>query len=69
MTFPPTYNLHELGPQAQMMSKNCNNERMAMVLQYVAIGSMIVMAGAAASRLLKEVFGSPGSGHDHGRSR
>jgi hypothetical protein len=69
MTFPPTFNLSDLGPQAQMMSKNCNNERMAMVLQYVAIGSMIVMAGAAANRLLKEVFGSPDSGHGHGRSR
>jgi hypothetical protein len=69
MTVPPKYYLHDLGPQAQMMSKNCNNERMAMVLQYVAIGSMIVMAGAAASRLLKEVFGSPGSEHGHGRSR
>ena len=32
MTYPPTYNLSDLGPQAQMMSKNCNNERMAMVL-------------------------------------
>ena len=69
MTIPPTYHLHDLGPQAQMMSKNCNDERMAMVLQYVAIGSMIIMAGAAASRLLKEVFGSPGSEHGHGRSR
>jgi hypothetical protein len=36
---PPTYNLHDLGPQAQMMARNCNNERMAMNLQYVAIGS------------------------------
>ena len=69
MTIPPTYQLHDLGPQAQMMAKNCNNERMAMVLQYVAIGSTIVMAGAAANRLLKEVFGSPGSEHGHGRSR
>jgi hypothetical protein len=69
MTYPPTYNLHDLGPQAQMMSKNCDNERMAMILQYVAIGSMIVMAGAAARQLLKDVFGSPGSEHDHGRSR
>ena len=69
MTVPPTYHLHDLGPQAQMMSKNCNNERMAMILQYVAIGSMIVMAGAAPSQLLKEVFGSPGSGHSQGRSR
>ena len=58
MTVPPTYNLHDLGPQAQMMAKNCNNERMAMILQYVAIGSMIVMAGVAASQVLKDVFGS-----------
>ena len=28
-----------------MMSRNCNNERMAMILQYVALGSMIIMAG------------------------
>ena len=69
MTYPPTYNLHDLGPQAQMMSKNCNNERMAMVLQSVAIGSMIVMAGVAATHLLREVFGSSGPRHDHGRSR
>ena len=67
MTYPPTYNLCDLGPQAQMMSKNCNNERVAMVLQSVAIGSMIVMAGVAATHLMREVFGSPGSGH--GRSR
>ena len=40
-----TYYLRELGPQAQMMSKNCKNERMAMIMQYVAIGSMIIMAG------------------------
>ena len=69
MTVPPKYYLHDLGPQAQMMSKNCDNERMAMILQYVAIGSMIVMAGAAASQLLRDVFGSPGSERGHGRSR
>jgi hypothetical protein len=69
MTYPPTYNLCDLGPQAQMMSNHCKSERMAMVLQSVAIGSMIVMAGVAASQLLREVFGSPGSGHGHGRSR
>jgi hypothetical protein len=69
MTYPPTYNLCDLGPQAQMMSNNCKNERMAMVLQSVAIGSMIVMAGVAATHLLREVFGSPRSGHGYGRSR
>ena len=57
MTIPPTYYLHDLGPQAQMMSKNCNNERMAMTLQYVAIGSMIIMAGAAAVHLVKDLCG------------
>jgi hypothetical protein len=66
MTVPPTYYLHDLGPQAQTMAKNCNNERMAMTLQCVALGSMIIMAGAAAAHILKEVFGH--SEH-HGRSR
>ncbi len=28
-----------------------------MTLQYVAIGSMIIMAGAAAANLMKELFG------------
>jgi hypothetical protein len=68
MSTPPTLFFNDLGPQAQMMAKNCNNERLAMILQYVALGSMIVMAGVAASQLLKDVFGSPGSGHRHGRS-
>jgi hypothetical protein len=67
MTVPPTYHLHELGPQAQLMSRNCNNERLAMVLQYVAIGSMIIMAGAAARQLLKDTFAAPD--HESGRSR
>ena len=59
MTVPPTHYLNELGPQAQTMSRNCNNERMAMILQYVALGSMIIMAGAAASQVLKDAFGTP----------
>ena len=69
MTVPPTYFLHDLGPQAQMMSKNCGNERLAMILQYVALGSMIIMAGVAASQVLKEAFGSPDRDRGHGRSR
>lgn len=67
MTIPPTFHLHDLGSQAQMMSKNCNNERLAMILQYVALGSMIVMTGIAASQVLKDAFGSPD--RDRGRSR
>jgi len=69
MSMLPLYRYQDLGNQAQSMAKNCNNERMAMILQYVAIGSMIVMAGAAASQILRDVFGSPGSEHRHGRSR
>ena len=60
---PPTYYLRDLGPEAQAMSRNCKNERLAMVLQYVAIGSMIIMAGAAAAQVLREAFGS----HHHHR--
>ena len=63
MTVPPIYNLRDLGPQAQQMSESCKNERLAMILQYVAIGSMVIMAGAAASQVLREAFGS----HDHHR--
>lgn len=67
MTIPPTYHFSELGQQAQMMSKNCQNERMAMILQYVAVGSMIIMAGAAASQVVREVFGTTDRGRDRSR--
>ena len=67
MTGPPTYHLGDLGPQAQRMARDCKNERLAMLLQYVAIGSMIIMAGAAATHILKDAFGS--RDHDRGRSR
>jgi hypothetical protein len=66
MTVPPIYNLQDLGSQAQTTSRNCGNDRMAMILQYVAVGSMIIMTGLAASQVLKDAFGI---GHGHGRSR
>ena len=69
MTIPPTFHLNDLGSQAQMMSKNCSNERLAMILQYVALGSMIVMTGLAASQVLKDAFGTPDRRHRDGRSR
>ena len=69
MTMPPTYHLHDLGNQAQFMSKNCGNERMAMILQYVALGSMIVMTGIAATQILKDAFRSPDHDRGPGRSR
>jgi hypothetical protein len=58
MTMPPTYRLEDLGTRAHSMAKDCGNERMAMIMQYVAVGSMIIMAGVAASKMLREVFGS-----------
>jgi hypothetical protein len=64
MTIPPTYHFSELGQQAQMMSRNCQSERMAMILQYVAVGSMIIMAGAAASQVLRDAFGLPHRGRE-----
>ena len=69
MTVPPMYSLRDLGPQAQMMAKDCHNERIQMILQYVALGSMIVMAGAAASQVLRDAFGPPDSDRGRGRSR
>jgi hypothetical protein len=47
------YHLGDFGPQAQQMAKHCNNERLAMPLQCVAIGSMIVMATPMAAPLVK----------------
>jgi len=67
MPVPPTYYLHDLGPQAQMMARNCQNERLAMILQYVAIGSMIVMTGVAATQVLRDLFGSTDRGRDRPR--
>jgi len=66
MTMPPVYNLRDLGPQAQQMAKNCNNERLAMTLQCVAIGSMIVMAAATAAHVFKDLFRNT---EHHGRSQ
>jgi hypothetical protein len=52
-----------------MMAKNCGNERLAMILQYVALGSMIVMTGLAASQVLRDAFGPSDNQHGRGRSR
>ncbi|OYV91561.1 MAG: hypothetical protein B7Z73_05440 [Planctomycetia bacterium 21-64-5] len=65
MSMPPVYHLGDLGSQAQMMSKSLGNERLAMILQYVALGSMIIMTGVAAAQVLRDVFGS--SDHPEGR--
>jgi hypothetical protein len=69
MSKPPILHLTDLGPQAQMMATNCKNERMAMLLQYVALGCMVVMTGVAASQALRDAFGSPDRGRGRDRSK
>lgn len=69
MTMPPTFYLRDLGPQAQMMARNCGNDRLGMILQYVALGSMIVMTGLAGRELLRDAFGDRGQDQGHGRAR
>ena len=63
---PPRY-FPELGPRAQEMSRNCSDARMAMILQYVALGSLVMMTGIAAAEMLRETFGL--SARDHGQLR
>jgi hypothetical protein len=62
----PINNLRDLGPQAQHMANNCKNERLAMTLQCVAIGSMIIMAAATAAHVVKDLLGNS---ELHGRSK
>ena len=63
MSIPPTVPFQALGNHAQFMSRQCGNERLAMTLQYIALGSFIVMTGIAATRLLKEAFEETNKGH------
>lgn len=67
MVVPPTYFFHELDPQAQMMARSCGNDRIAMILESVAVGSMIVMTGVTASQVVNDASGTVGS--DYGWSR
>jgi hypothetical protein len=69
MSIPPTYHFRQLGTQAQMMSRNCGNERLTMILEYVALGSMIVMTGITASQVLRDSFGSPDHRRGNDRSK
>jgi hypothetical protein len=69
MTTPPTHFLQNLGPQAEMLSKKCGNERLAMILHFVPLGSVIVMTGLAASQTLKGAFGSRDRDRGHNRPR
>ena len=69
MKIPQTYFLRDLGPQAQMMARNRGNDRLGLILQYVALGSTIVMTGLAGMELLRDAFGDRDRDHGHGRPR
>ena len=69
MTIPPLFHLQDLGTQAHQMSRNCQSPRVAMLLEYVSLGSMIVMTGFAASQVLRNAFGSLDRDQDRDRSR
>ena len=69
MSFIPTNPLRELGPQAkqaQDMAGKCKNERLAITLQCVAIGSMFIMAAATAAHAIKDLLRKDDR---HGRSK
>jgi hypothetical protein len=53
MTSPP---LHTLGIHANQMSRNCGNERMQNIMQWVGVGSVIMMGVAASVGLLKDII-------------
>ena len=66
MPVPPPIDIRDVGREAERMARDCKNERLAMTMQYVALGSMIVMAGAAGVHLMKEMFGHT---EHHNRSK
>ena len=65
MAAPPTYLFHVLSSQARQMSRDCKDERLAMILKNVALGSLILMTSLAANQVLNEVARS----HDRDRTR
>lgn len=38
------------------MSRNCKDERMAIILKNVSLGSLILMTGFAGQQVLKDLF-------------
>jgi hypothetical protein len=67
MIAPSTTSPVHLANMANAMSKDCKNEKTAMILQYVALGSMGLMGLAAGVHIIKDIFSSKEHGHGHGR--
>lgn len=53
MTYLP---LNALGTQARMLGRNCKDERMAMTLQCIGVGCMLVVTATALAHLYKELI-------------
>lgn len=49
-------NLHALGSHAQHLAHNAKNERMQAILQWVGVGSVILMGAGAAVHLFKDLM-------------
>jgi hypothetical protein len=62
---PHIHSPFNVAEKAERMARDCKNEKLAMTLQYVAIGSMVLMGLAGAAHLIKDVMGGwhkePGS--------
>ena len=69
MTMPSNFLFRFLGFQGRSMSRNCKDERMAMLLKNVAIGSLIIVTGITANQVLDELFGRPDDSRNQARSR
>lgn len=65
MSTPPTYLFHVLSSQTKQLARDCKDERLALLLKQVALGSLILMTGFAAKQVLKEV--SERQSHHHSR--
>lgn len=55
MNNPP---LHALGFHANNLSRTCGDERMKGILQWVGVGSVILMGAAAGVHLIKDLLWS-----------
>jgi hypothetical protein len=50
----------EIAPALSPLQPNTGSDaRMAMILHYVAIGSLITMSGIAAAQMMRDIFWTP----------
>jgi len=61
----PQDKFHDLRPDPNML-KSVKDERLVMTLQFIAVGSMLVLALAKASHVIRDLFRHT---EHHGRSK